>query len=86
MPRQQPNAHSGFIFSRAEIEYEFLKIKDQTKNCNKYRICYACHRAEYIDFEYERKCFYSSNADVKFWKKRYQGGIKRLVISPVFNI
>ena len=71
MPRQL-NAHSNFVFSRKEIEFVFQKIEDETIKCNKCHVYFVFHRAEYKDFEKERKCFYTSYSNVDSWEKRFQ--------------
>ena len=78
-----PNADQ-FYFSRREIEDEFEKLFERTIFCEQCRKCIHCRRPEFVDFEVDRKMFYTSNKDVKNWKIRWQGRVKRLVISPVF--
>ena len=73
-----------FYFSRREIEDEFEKLFERTIFCEQCRKFIQCRRAECVDFEVDRKMFYTSNKDVKNWKICYQGRTKRLVISPVF--
>ena len=59
-------ANSGqFYFSRREIEDEFEKLFKRTIFCKQFRKCIHCTRAEYVDFEVDRKMFYTSNKDVK---------------------
>ena len=76
MPQRRANVQQ-FYFSRREI----LEKTVFYKQCKK---CIDCTCAEYVDFEVDRKMFYTSNEDVKDWKIRWQGRIKKLVISPVF--
>ena len=83
MPRRKANADQ-FYFSRREMENEFEKLFERTNFCEQCRKCTHCRRAEFVDFEVDRKMFYTSNKDVKNWKIHWQGRIKRLVISPVF--
>ena len=83
MPRRKANVEQ-FYFSRREIGVEFEKLFERTIFCEQCRKCIHCGRAEFVDFEVDRKMFYMSNKDVKDWKIRYQGRTKRLVISPVF--
>ena len=83
MPRQL-NAHSNFVFLK-KIELEFQKIEDEIIKCNKCRVCFACHRAEYNDFEKERKCFYTSNSNVDSRKIRFQGRFHRLLSSNLWG-
>ena len=83
MPQRKANTDQ-FYFSRREIEDKFEKLFERTIFCEQCRKCIHCTRAKYVDFEVNRKVFYTSNKDVKNWKIRYQGRIKRLVISPVF--
>ena len=83
MPRRNSN-HEEFCFTREQIEYELDKLLRKTIACNKCKECINCQRAEYIDFEIKRKGFYSLNIITEDWKKRYQGCLKRLIISPVF--
>ena len=83
MPRRKANAEE-FHFSRREIEDEFEKLFERTIFCEQFRKCIHCRRAEFVDFEVDRKMFYTSNKDAKDWKIRYQGRTKRLVISPMF--
>ena len=83
MPRRKANA-DRFYFSRREIEDEFEKLFETTIICKQCRKCIHCRRTEFVDFEVDRKMFYTSNKDVKNWKIRWQGRIKRLVISAVF--
>ena len=73
-----------FYFSRCEIEDEFEKLFERTNFRERCKKCSNCSRAGYVDFEGDRKMFYRSNKDVKDRKIRWQGRIKRLVISPVF--
>ena len=81
MPQRKANADQ-FCFRRREIE-DFEKLFGRTNFCEQYKKCINCTRAEYVDFEVDRKTFYTSNKEVKDWKIRWQGRIKRLVISPV---
>ena len=83
MPRRRINAEQ-FYFTRREIVNEFEKPFERTKFCKQCKKCINCTRAEYVDFEVDKKMFYTSNKDVKNWKIRWQMKIKRLVISPVF--
>ena len=83
MPQRKAKADQ-FYFSRREIEDEFEKLFERTNFCEQCKKCIHCNRVEYVEFEVDRKMFYTSNKDVKIWKIRWQGRIKRLVISPVF--
>ena len=83
MPQKKVNAKL-FYFSRQKIEDGFEKLFERTIFCEQCRKCIHCRRAEVVDFQVDRKMFYTSNKDVKNWKIRYQGRTKRLVISPVF--
>ena len=83
MPQRKENADQ-FYFSRREIEDEFEKVFERTIFCEQFRKCIHCIRAEFVDFEVDRKMFYTSNKDVKNCKIRWRGRIKRLLISPVF--
>ena len=83
MPRRKANADQ-FYFSRRDTEDDFEKLFERTNFCEQCRKCIHCRRAEFVDFEVDRKIFYTSNKDVKNRKIRWQGKIKRLVISPVF--
>ena len=81
MPRRSSN-QENFYFTRDKIENEF----DKLNICNKFKKCINCLRAEYSEFELQRKSFYIFilNSDVKDWIKCYQGRYNRPVISPVF--
>ena len=83
MPQRKANADQ-FYFRRREIEDEFVKLFERTNFCKQCRKCIHCRCAEFVDFEVDRKMFYTSNKNVKNWKIRWQGRIKGLVISPVF--
>ena len=83
MPRRKANAEQ-FYFSRHETEDEFEKLFERKIFCEQCRKCIHCRRTEFVDFEVDRKMFYTSNKDVKDWKTRYQGRTKRLVVLPVF--
>ena len=83
MPRRKANAEQ-FYFSRCEIEDGFEKLFERKIFCEQCRKCMHCRCAEFVDFEVDRKMFYTFNKDVKDWKICYQGRTKRLVISPVF--
>ena len=41
-------------------------------------MCFACHRAEFNQFESKRKCVCNSNKNIDSWKERFQGRYKRL--------
>ena len=64
MPRRRINAEQ-FYFTRREIVNEFEKPFERTKFCKQCKKCINCTRAEYVDFEVDRKMFYTSNKDVK---------------------
>ena len=83
MPQRKANQQE-FYYSRGEIEELFGDLFDKTIPCEHWKKCNHCKRAELVDFEADRKMFYTSNKDVQDWKIRWQGKIKRLVISPVF--
>ena len=83
MPQRKVNVQQ-FYFSRGEIEDEFEKLFERTNFCEQCKKCINYTLAEYVDFEVDRKMFYTSNKDTRDWKIRWQGRIKRLVISPVF--
>ena len=83
MPRRKVSADQ-FYFSRRETEDEFEKLFERTIFYEQCRKCIHCRRAELVDFEVDRKTFYTTNMDVKSWKIRWQERIKRLVISPMF--
>ena len=83
MPRRKANQQE-FCYSRGEIEELFEDLFDKTIRCEQCKKCIHCERAELVDFEVDRKMFYTSNKDVQDWKIRCHGTIKRLVISPVF--
>ena len=83
MPRGNANQQQ-FYYSRGEIEQLFGDLFDKAIACKQCKNCIHCRRAKLVDFEVERKVFYTSNKNLKDWKVRLQGKIKRLVISPVF--
>ena len=64
MPQRKANADQ-FYFSRREIEDEFEKLFEKTNFSEQCKKCIHCNRAEYVDFEVDRKMFYTSNKDVK---------------------
>ena len=70
--------------SRAVVEFEFENFFQKTIKCNICINCTNCQRVELLDFEVERKQFYTLNKDVLLWKIKRQGRIKRLVISSVY--
>ena len=72
------------LFNRRETEDEFEKLFERTMFYEQCRKCSHCRRAELVDFEVDRKTFYTTDMDVKNWKIRWQERIKRLVISPMF--
>ena len=83
MPQRKSN-QEDFYYSRTDIEKIFEDLFNKTINCDQCKKCIHCKRAEFVDFEADRKMFYTSNRDVLAWKIRWQGKIKRLVILPVF--
>ena len=85
MPQRKANADQ-FYFSSHEIEVEFEKLFERTNFCEQCKKCIYCNRVVYVDFEVNRKMFYTSNKDVKNWKICWQGRIKRLVISQCFSV
>ena len=72
MPQRKANAEQ-FYFNRREIEDEFEKVFERTIFCEQREKCINCSRAEYVDFEVDRKMFYMSNKDVKNRKIHWQG-------------
>ena len=58
MSQRKANAQQ-FYFSRREDEFE--KILEKTVSCEQYKKYINCTRAEYVDFEVDRKMFYRSN-------------------------
>ena len=80
MPQKKAN-QQGFYYSRGEIEGLFKDLFDKTIRCEQCKKCIHWERAE---LDADRKMFYTSNKDVQNRKIRWQGKIKRLVISPVF--
>ena len=83
MPQRKANADQ-FYFNRREIEDEFEKLFERTNFCEQCKKCIYCNLVECVDFEVDRKMFFTSNKDVKNSKIRWQGRIKGLVISPLF--
>ena len=64
MPQRKVNAQQ-FYFSRREIEDEFEKLFEIANFCEQCKKCINCTRAEYVDFQVDRKIFYASNKDIK---------------------
>ena len=68
------------LYSRAEIEKKYDQIGERTMVCSKCKKCIYCEYFQLIQFEFERKGFWSLNKDVEDWEIRYQKGTIRLVI------
>ena len=81
---QRKSSQEDFYYTRVDIEKIFEDLFNKTIFCKECEQCIPCKRAELVDFEVEKKEFYTSNKDVLDWKIRWQGKIKRLIISPVF--
>ena len=58
MPQRKANAKQ-FYFSRRGIEDEFEKLFERKIFCDQYRKCILCRRADFVDFEVDRKMFYT---------------------------
>ena len=70
---QRKSTQENFYYARTDAEFEFEKLFEKTIKCNQCKNCVNCKRAELVDFEVERKQFYTFNKDVLDWKIRWQG-------------
>ena len=64
---QRKSTQENFYYTRTDDELEFEKLFEKTTKRNQCKNCVNCKCAELVDFEVERKQFYTFNKDVLDW-------------------